>query len=107
VPIVLILIAGIDTTWSAIGSTIWHLAKNPDLAEEIQSMEPIDQVGALGRISAELRKGSEAKPRKDKPESRAPEPISPVAANTKSSPKALGEMSFMDYMKARRSGQSR
>ncbi len=28
--IVLILIAGIDTTWSAIGSAIWHLAKNPD-----------------------------------------------------------------------------
>jgi hypothetical protein len=25
----LLLIAGIDTTWSAIGSCIWHLAKNP------------------------------------------------------------------------------
>ena len=24
------LIAGIDTTWSAIGSTLWHLARNPD-----------------------------------------------------------------------------
>ena len=27
---ILILVAGIDTTWSAIGSTIWHLAQNPD-----------------------------------------------------------------------------
>ncbi len=27
---VLILVAGIDTTWSAIGSAIWHLAQNPD-----------------------------------------------------------------------------
>jgi hypothetical protein len=27
---VLTLIAGIDTTWSAIGSAIWHLAQNPD-----------------------------------------------------------------------------
>ena len=27
---VLILVAGIDTTWSAIGSAIWHLAHNPD-----------------------------------------------------------------------------
>ena len=27
---VLLLIAGIDTTWSAIGSSIWHLAKHPD-----------------------------------------------------------------------------
>src|SRR2546423_454990 len=29
----LLLIAGIDTTWSAIGSSLWHLARNPaDLA---------------------------------------------------------------------------
>ena len=27
--IILLLIAGIDTTWSAIGSSIWHLATNP------------------------------------------------------------------------------
>ncbi|MEX1218046.1 MAG: cytochrome P450 [Acidimicrobiales bacterium] len=28
--ILLLIIAGIDTTWSAIGSSIWHLADNPD-----------------------------------------------------------------------------
>jgi cytochrome P450 len=28
--IVLLLVAGIDTTWSAIGSSLWHLATNPD-----------------------------------------------------------------------------
>ena len=28
--IILLLIAGIDTTWSAIGSSIWHLAQHPD-----------------------------------------------------------------------------
>ncbi|MGF1598649.1 MAG: cytochrome P450 [Acidimicrobiales bacterium] len=28
--VLLILIAGIDTTWSAIGSTLWHLATHPD-----------------------------------------------------------------------------
>jgi cytochrome P450 len=27
--IVLLLVAGIDTTWSAIGSSLWHLASNP------------------------------------------------------------------------------
>lgn len=27
---ILILIAGIDTTWDSIGSSLWHLAKNPD-----------------------------------------------------------------------------
>lgn len=31
--IILLLVAGIDTTWSAIGSSIWHLARHPgDLA---------------------------------------------------------------------------
>jgi cytochrome P450 len=28
--IVLLLVAGIDTTWSAIGSSLWHLAQTPD-----------------------------------------------------------------------------
>ena len=28
--VVLLLIAGIDTTWSAIGSSLWHLATHPD-----------------------------------------------------------------------------
>jgi hypothetical protein len=28
--IVLLLLAGIDTTWSAIGSSLWHLAMHPD-----------------------------------------------------------------------------
>src|SRR5215472_14793468 len=36
----LLLIAGIDTTWSAIGASLWHLAKNP---------------GDLGRLVADPR----------------------------------------------------
>lgn len=32
---VLLLIAGIDTTWSAIGSSLWHLATNPDDLERL------------------------------------------------------------------------
>jgi cytochrome P450 len=32
---VLTLVAGIDTTWSAIGSSIWHLAKNPKDLERL------------------------------------------------------------------------
>jgi cytochrome P450 len=28
--IILVLIAGIDTTWSAIGSSLWHLAQHPE-----------------------------------------------------------------------------
>ncbi|MFP5488170.1 MAG: cytochrome P450, partial [Acidimicrobiia bacterium] len=33
--IVLLLIAGIDTTWSAIGSSLWHLAGHPDDLERL------------------------------------------------------------------------
>jgi len=33
--IVLLLIAGIDTTWSAIGSALWHLATNPGDLERL------------------------------------------------------------------------
>lgn len=32
---VLLLVAGIDTTWSAIGSSIWHLAQHPDDLQRI------------------------------------------------------------------------
>jgi cytochrome P450 len=38
--VALLLIAGIDTTWSAIGSTLWHLAKTPsDLARLVREPE--------------------------------------------------------------------
>ncbi|NLV54169.1 MAG: cytochrome P450 [Acidimicrobiales bacterium] len=33
--VALLLIAGIDTTWSAIGASIWHLADHPDDRERI------------------------------------------------------------------------
>jgi cytochrome P450 len=38
--IILLLLAGIDTTWSAIGSSIWHLATHPaDLARLVDEPE--------------------------------------------------------------------
>jgi cytochrome P450 len=39
----LLMVAGIDTTWSSIGSAIWHLARNPqDCARLIAEPELID-----------------------------------------------------------------
>jgi cytochrome P450 len=32
----LLLLAGIDTTWSAIGATIWHLAQHPDQQQRLR-----------------------------------------------------------------------
>ena len=31
------LIAGIDTTWSAIGSSLWHLAQHPEHRERLRN----------------------------------------------------------------------
>ena len=42
--VALLLIAGIDTTWSAIGSALWHLAKTPiDLARLGREPELVDR----------------------------------------------------------------
>ncbi len=38
----LVLIAGVDTTWSAIGSSLWHLATHPDDRERL-----VDEPGLL------------------------------------------------------------
>ncbi len=39
----LVMIAGIDTTWSAMGSSLWHLANNPDdLARLVAEPELMD-----------------------------------------------------------------
>jgi hypothetical protein len=42
----LLLIAGIDTTWSAIGATLWHLARHPDHAQRLRD-EPEIMVFAV------------------------------------------------------------
>jgi cytochrome P450 len=41
-----LLIAGIDTTWSAIGATLWHLAQHPDQAQRLRD-EPEIMVFAI------------------------------------------------------------
>lgn len=35
--VILLLIAGIDTTWSAIGSSLWHLAQHPEDLERFRT----------------------------------------------------------------------
>ena len=37
----LMLIAGIDTTWSAIGSSLWHLAQHPDHRRQLREQPEI------------------------------------------------------------------
>jgi cytochrome P450 len=42
---ILLMIAGIDTTWSAIGAALWHLAQHPDDRHRLAS-EPGARSGA-------------------------------------------------------------
>jgi cytochrome P450 len=44
--IILLLVAGIDTTWSAIGSSLWHLAQHPDDQKRLVD-DPDDMTFAL------------------------------------------------------------
>ena len=36
----LTLVAGVDTTWSAIGSSLWHLATHPEDAKTLRPPIP-------------------------------------------------------------------
>lgn len=38
---ILLMVAGIDTTWSAIGSALWHLAGHPDDRRRLASVEEL------------------------------------------------------------------
>jgi len=46
---VLLLVAGIDTTWSAIGASLWHLARNP-----ADRRRMVDEPGIWGTAIEEL-----------------------------------------------------
>ena len=46
---ILLMIAGIDTTWSAIGASLWHLAQHPGDRRRLAS-EP----GLMGTAVEEL-----------------------------------------------------
>ena len=51
----LLLIAGIDTTWSAIGASLWHLAKVPSDRERLvrePELMPIGGRGTAARLFA-------------------------------------------------------
>ena len=54
--IILLLVAGIDTTWSAIGSSLWHLAQHPDDRQRLVDDPEVMTVRARG-VPAGLRAG--------------------------------------------------
>ena len=54
----LVLIAGVDTTWSAIGSSLWHLATHPDDRKRLVAEPELMADGGRG-TAAGLRAGDD------------------------------------------------
>jgi hypothetical protein len=89
-------------------AVLHHLATEADFRDKFNAMSDGEQVQEVLKLSASLLPSGSKKPaQRSKPESQAPEPITPVAANTKSSPTPLDQMSYKDYEKARREGRTR
>ena len=57
----LLIIAGIDTTWSAIGSGLWHFAQHPDEVDRLVAVGDDDLLWqtAIGGGAALLRAGDD------------------------------------------------
>lgn len=73
---------------------VYHLAKNPELADELEGKSYGQVLRILGRVEATLEKS-------DSPRvSKAPPPIKPVGKGSGGT-KPLGELSFQEYKKAR------
>jgi hypothetical protein len=75
----------------------YHLAKNPDLAEDIGLMHPVQAAKAIGRIEAQVRLPQR------RTQTNAPRPGVPLKGGAAARPNAK-TMSMEDYVKARKSG---
>ena len=60
---VLLMIAGIDTTWSAIGASLWHLAQHPEDRKRLAA-EPDAHGHRGGGVPPCVRAGHDGAPRR-------------------------------------------
>jgi hypothetical protein len=75
---------------------VYHLAKHPEIAIKLNGMTPVSAAIELGRIEATL-----GAPPPPKPTSKAPDPVTPIAA-TRNTSIDLSTAEMADYIKARR-----
>lgn len=81
----------------------YHLAKNPELAQRINSLPPLAAAREIGRLESSLGKPAAQTAASAKPVSNAPDPIKPIGAGRTNStdPKNMS----MDQYKAMRKQQ--
>lgn len=75
----------------------YHLAKNPEICDELMKMSPVRAAAYAAQIAASLESGAP----KPKPTSRAPKPIKPVAGGSTRSSVPLDQLDYQAYRKAR------
>ena len=78
---------------------VYHLAKNPEIVEDLKRMSIHRAIAELGRISASLDVSSAPAPKKTR--SAAPAPITPVSGATATTPGDPSKMSPAEYRKWR------
>lgn len=79
-----------------VADVAYHLAKNPQLAEKLWGMTPIQSVAELGRISARLERQAEA------PILRPPKPPTPISKSSPSVNTGLSDdLDIKDWVKRR------
>jgi hypothetical protein len=78
------------------GEILYHLAKNPELAEELAILPPAAFAARLGDIHGDIRQS------KTKQVSRAPAPITPVSGAASKSDKSYDEITDQAEFEARR-----
>ena len=76
----------------------YYLAKHPDEAKKINSLHPLAQARAIGKLEAKLQ----AEPVVPKTPSNAPAPIKPLGSSNSPSTKKLTEMSQDEFEKRRK-----
>ncbi len=72
-----------------------HIAKNPDLAESLNKLDPINAAMRLGEIQAEIRVARKPKPTK------AAEPVSPVGQRASPARKSPNDETMAEYASRR------
>lgn len=85
---------------------VYHLAKNPEIVDALNQMDPLEAVSELGYIAASISSSRSENSAPAVRVSSAPAPIKPVGgANTKSRV-PLDKMPMKEYMAARKAGRT-
>lgn len=80
----------------------YHMAKNPEVAERLNGLSPVQAAREFGKIESSLSTPAPAPAAPVKQPSKAPAPITPVSTGAAKPAVPLGETSMDDYIRQRK-----